>query len=240
MEVKKTFKSILALLPIPLILTACAKKCDIKNIHVNKYLCKVSRGYKGEDPYHIVVNYFVGDQMRIVDHQKVEEEWDSNTHYSTSITYDWTDESFQITRDDEEFYKIRGNLFVGRENWYYLHSIMSTKRDYLEFRTETGGWVMERYNPNNTGEVRLRHFKYYGYTIGYKDGKYELIKSPLADDFREIVDEYPYYSPKCYESVYQYFNFKKEDLPNIRIEDINPYGQPDLDNWDYYRKKSSF
>ena len=99
---------------------------------------------------------------------------------------------------------------------------------------------MERYNPNNTGEVRLRHFKYYGYTIGYKDGKYELIKSPLADDFREIVDEYPYYSPKCYESVYQYFNFKKEDLPNIRIEDINPYGQPDLDNWDYYRKKSSF
>ena len=240
-NVKRVFKSILAILPIPFIMTGCAKKCDIQAFHVHKYSGKVSRGYKGDDPYHIVINYFVGDSPVVTDRQKVEEEWDSNGHYSTTITYNWEEETFEITDDDLEFYKVKGNLFNAKDadNWYYLHSIMSTKRDYLEYKTEYGGWTMDSTCPYNTGEVRIRHMKYFGYDIVYRDGKYERVKSPLADDIREILDEYPYFSPNCYESVYKYFTFSKEQLPYLNMREFDDFGQPDFDNWNYYKMKRS-
>lgn len=239
---RKIFRSVLSLASIPMILTGCTTdKCNVDRIHVHKYLGKVDRGYKGKDPYHIVVNYFVGDESRRVDSQKVEEEWDSNGHYSTNITYDWTTETFDITLDDEEFYKTKGYLFNAKDgdNWYYLHSIMSTKRDYLEYKTEYGAWTMDPNHSTNTGEVRIRHMKYFGYRIVYKDGKYIREKSPLADDIREILDEYPYFSPNCYESVYKYFTFSKEQLPYLNMNEFDDFKQPDFDNWNYYKMKRS-
>ena len=149
--------------------------------------------------------------------------------------------------------------FVGVDNWDYLYNKMAHNHDYLRFyyeywtteietytdsegntktrtkRVHHDGWTDNPYRSDNTGRVRLYHHMYYGYKLIYKDGKYKLEESPLVNDIREIIFEYPYFSEDCVTTVYEEFKFKKRELGSLSpYDDFNPYGQPDLSNKELY------
>ena len=137
---------------------------------------------------------------------------------------------------------------------------MSTVEDYLEFyyeydtvevrtrttsegKTETytetvhhSGWHKNAYDSDNTGKVRLYHYKFHGYSVVYTDGKYKLVRSPLVDDIRDIIDDYPYYSETCAETVYQEFRFSKYQLPSLRPYDFDVFNHPDLSTSEIHPK----
>ena len=225
MKVKKVYKQILPLLVVPFILTGCAKQaeCDIPSRHVHKYTTGS------------IVNYIDSEDVK-------------------HGNFNWNNDYIEITKDDEAFYRTKGDLFEGAPNWNYLYNKMASKKDYLEFyyeyttddyvsetdedgnecgywtTTTHSGWTTNPKDSDNTGRTRLYHHRFYGYRILYKDGKYIKEKSPLADDIRDIIDEYPYFEEDCVKAVYKSFDFKRSDLPNLKPTDFDVFKGPDLSN----------
>ena len=54
-----------------------------------------------------------------------------------------------------------------------------------------------------------------------KDGKYTKEESPLVDNINDIIDEYPYYSSNCVVTTQKEYDFPKEDVASIKIEDLD-------------------
>lgn len=232
-SLKRVLPYVTALTLIPFTLTGCSKRseCEIPTRHVHKYVKEINKDIK-------ITMYLDSEDLL-------------NNGYS------WTDDYLEITKDDESFYQKASWLFDGKENFPYLYSVMAGCHDYLMFyyeyttvetyvttnskgKTEThtrtvhhSGWTNNPYDSNNTGKTRLYHHKFYGYRIINENGKYSLKKSPLVDDIRDIIDEYPYYYENCIDEVYKEFRFSKLQLPSLSPNDFDIFDHPDLTNTSY-------
>ncbi len=170
--------------------------------------------------------------------------------------YNWTEDYMEINKSDEKFYKAlnKKDLFNGVDNWDYLYALMAGHHDYLQFyyeyqtievytetdskgnttlhtRTVThSGWHSNPKDSDNTGKTRLCHHRYYGYRINYINGKYEVEKSPLVDDVRQIINDYPYFAEDNTEVVCEYYRFKRSELPGLSPDDFDVFNHPDLSN----------
>lgn len=230
MKIKKVYKKILPLLVVPFILTGCGEqsKCELPSRHVHKYTMNSSKGS--------IVNYIDSE----------------NINYGK---YNWNKDYIEITKDDEKFYRTKGELFEGADNWTYLYNTMAANNfDYLEFyyhytttstytstdskghtttHTQThhhSGWSEDPTHRGVNGDVRVNHHRFYGYKIIYKNGEYVKEKSPIVDDIRDIIDEYPYFSEDCVEIVYKEYDCSRYNLAKLRVEDFNAFKKLDLSN----------
>lgn len=220
-------------LGVPLV--GCAEKveCEIPESHIHLYTKDADKDVR-------LQTYHLGE-------------------YASWNGYQRQEEYIKITKDDERAYDRLNGRFVGVDNWDYLYFQMAHHHDYLMFYwerwereerkyTDEDGnehtdyelvhyddWTDNPYHPDNTGDVKLYHHMYYGYKLVYKDGKYKLEESPLVDDIREIIFEYPYFSEDCVTTVYEEFKFKKRELGSLSpYDDFNPFKQPDLSNKELY------
>jgi len=240
-KVRKVYKRILALLICPFILSGCDdyySKCDIKEMHAHKYVGVPSQYFDARTPLSNfpVTTYLVDEQLENCFSYNVEVFGNSERYFYTNIFYKWQEESFELTEEDLEFYKVKKELFKGDENWDYLFEFMQKHPDYLEFHyhyddgeSTSDSWYSNR-SYANADNVRVRHYKYFGYRIVKKDGKFVRERSPLVDDIRDIIDEYPYFCPDCYKSVYKEYKFKYSEIKNVKLQDIDEFPQPDLSN----------
>ena len=215
-----------------MLLTGCGKKseCDYPTRHVHEYTKNFNNG--------ITISRYI------------------DSEYENVSGYNWTDNIMEITKTDEELYKLlqsRG-LFNARDNWDYLYYEMSHVHDYLEFyyeydTTETytetdskgnvtvhtrtvhhDGWHTNAKDSDNTGKTRLYHHRFYAYRVNYVDGKFVLEQSPAVDDIREVLDEYPYVCEEGITKVYETFKFARRELPYLSPSDFTTFDHPDLSN----------
>jgi hypothetical protein len=231
-SVRSVYKKILALLAAPIILTGCGKQedCDIKAKHVHKFIQDTEKG-------------------RIV---TLIDSHESNYH-----NFHWTNGYVEIKDDYDNFYKTKDTLFRGDENWDYLYNLMSDNKDYIEYHYDYhkrrvvttssaqtltypvqqrhAGWTTDSTHEGLDGKVKLHHYQYNKYQIYYKDGKYRKKKSPLVDDIRDIINEYPYFSIDCFEIIEKEYEFDKDNVSKVTINDINEYQTPDLNNKEIHK-----
>ena len=207
---------------------ANTSKCDNPELHVHKY----SKFITNE----ISIDKYMYDEKLRID------------------GYNWSENVIYIDENELEFYNIlNGNsksnsekLFFGPDNMDYLNYLMEINNDYFTFfykkedkvtdtnkretiTTETG-WSKNPYHNYNTGLVALNHHRSYWYRIINNDGTLELEKSPIVDDIKEIIDEYPYFSEDCFEIVNRLIYFLPEQLPDLKPEDFIVFNQPDLNS----------
>ena len=171
--------------------------------------------------------------------------------------YTWNPEYIEITKQDEEFYKLLNNngLFNGIDNFNYLYYEMSNNHDYLEYyykytttesyttydskgnphhhtRTVTHkGWTQNKDYNHNTGKIRLVHHKYCAFKINYINGHISLERSPYVDDIREVLQEYPYVveDNSCLENTE--FIYDKYQIKLLTADDFYYVNEhPDLSN----------
>lgn len=215
-----------------MLLTGCGKKsdCNLPTRHVHVY-------YKNITGTVTIYTYYDDEHLE-------------------RNGYTWQPEMLEITKTDEDMYKLLNskNLFDGYNNFNYLYYEMANNHDYLKFyyeyeTTETytttdskgnvevhtrtvhhDGWHTNPNDSDNTGKTRVYHHKYYGYRVLYQDGKFVLDRSPLVDDVREILEEYPYVCEKGYEEVYETFKFSRSELPYLSPDDFTCFDHPNLDN----------
>lgn len=216
------------------LLAGCGEKsqCEIPSRHVHKYTKEFEDGTS-------IVNYL-------------------DEEYLSTYGYNWSEEYIEINKVDEEIYRLLNSklLFDGVDNWEYLFNQMASYHDYLRYyyyyttyetRTKTDskgntitytetvvheGWHNNKYDSNNTGKVRLYHHKFYGYRVIYDNGRFKLEQSPLADDIRQFIYDYPYIGERPVTEVYETFYKSKYELWDLTPEDFDIFGQPDLDNPD--------
>ena len=117
--------------------------------------------------------------------------------------------------------------------YYTTETYTTTDEDgNVETHTRTvrhDGWHSNPYDSDNTGDVRLYHHQFFGYRVVNKNGKYVLDKSPLADDIRDVIEEYPYFPQDCVEEVYASYKFKRRELGKLRPEDFDDFEHPNLE-----------
>lgn len=248
-KIKDVTKKVLPLVIIPFILTGCSQKtdCEIPSRHVHKY---------------------INNNNGIVKYIDLEQKEYGN--YTRQNDY------IEITNEDALFFKAKGNLFEGKDNWRYLYKVMkNNSKDYLTFHyhytthstytttdskgnvqshTQThhhSGWSEDPTHRGVDGRVRINHHQFYGYRIVKKNGEYippEM--SPLADDFREIINDYPFFfeykqdsitnlfdSENCVTEVYREYTFDKSILTRLSVSDFPVFNGPDLENKELYTKK---
>lgn len=232
MKNKNKIKVLSYILASTLLLSGCGKKseCNIPTRHVHKYVKVINDDISIE-------KYLDDEHLEILDYGN---------------NYHWTEDYIEINKQDELLYKKINGLFDGVTNWDYLFYRMANSHDYLEFyyeydteevrtrttsdgETETytetvhhSGWHKKANDSNNTGRTRLCHHRFYGYVVVLQNGKYQLVKSPLVDDIRNIIDNYPYYSEHCSEIVSKEFRFNKYKLKYLSPEDFDTFEGPDL------------
>lgn len=170
-----------------------------------------------------------------------------------------TNEFMLTTTEDQNVYNYISNLFDARDNIDYLNYQLRINKDYMEYyyhytelvtktrvvtdskgnsHTEIytenvtySGWSYNRYHRGNTGRLRVCHYRYkLNKLVFNEDETYKIISSEYVDDPREITDEYPYSSLNNDTIVYTEFDFSKYELPYIKLEDIDPYYQPVVEN----------
>ena len=230
MNIKKITKKVLPLLTIPFILTGCGQKseCELPSRHVHMYTKNTNKG-------------------------KITKYLDSeNVIYGN---YNWNKDYIEITKDDENFYRTKGDLFEGADNWTYLYNTMlANNYDYLEFyyhytttstytttdskghtttHTQThhhSGWSEDPTHRGVNGDVRVNHHRFYGYRIIYRNGEYVKEQSPIVDDIRDIIYDYPYFSEDCVKIVYKEYDCSRYDLAKLKVEDFNAFKKLDLSN----------
>lgn len=228
-KVRKIYKQVLALIAIPFILTGCKKAdCSIPERHVHKYVGSNKRG--------TITNYFDSEDEKYEDYYQ-----DGHNQY---FIYQRQDDYLEITKEDEEFYKAKGKMFKGEDNWDFLFSLMSGKKDHIEYCSESddgfgnasSSWFTSKPSGFN-GRIRIYHYRFCGHRLVYKDGKYINERSPFVDDIREIIDEYPYFEIDCYKQVYKEYEVDRDKLSSIRLEDYDEFQGPDLENSELYTIK---
>lgn len=231
----KVIKTIPCALALSMMLSGCASEkseCELINRHVHKYVKNIN------------------GQISI-------EKYIENEHMNVS-GYNWTDNVIEVTSMDADYFETleSKSLFLGSVNWDFLYNQMLTHPDYLEYyyyyetvetytttdaeghthvHTRTvvhSGWTKDPSYWHNTGKVRLNHFRYFGYRVIYKDGKFVLEKSPEVDDVRKILGEYPYVSENTLNEVSETFRFRRSELSFLSPSDFDTFDHPDLTNKD--------
>ena len=215
-----------------MLLTGCGKKmeCDKPNRHAHLYTKKITNNIT-------LTTYY-------------------DSEYETISGFKWNPETMELNKVDEKMYaKLNSkDLFVAEKNWDYLYARMAGAHDWLEFyyeyytyethtytdsdgktHTETervrhDGWHTDPRDSDNTGDVRLFHNRFYAWRAIYKDGDFTLQRSPLVDDIRQVLEDYPYAGEKCSETVYKAFRFNTWDLPKLKVSDFTTFNHPDLSN----------
>lgn len=228
----KFYKEIIPLALIITLLTSCGKKseCELPTRHVHKYTKQIT------------------DTITIETYK--------DSEYLNSYGYIWNKDYIEINKVDEAVYKLLGNkgLFEGEKNWPYLFNVMSHQEDYLRFfyeydtveiyyvRDSEGrniphtkvvhheGWTSNPLDSNNTGKTRLYHHRFFGYRIINENGKFRLEKSPIVDDVRQIINEYPYFTEDFVTEVYETFKFSRYELKDLSVDDFDVFKGPDLNN----------
>lgn len=222
MKVKRVYLKLLALLPIPFLLTGCTNEvdCNIPNDHVHKYIGSNNRG---------TVETYLNSEY---EQHEVSYEDGSLKFFK----YVRKDDYLDITYDDKSLYEAKETMFIGKENWDYLFNIMKAKRDFIKYEYEWNDgedwhydWTTKKpskYDYN--GRLRVYHYQFCGHRLVYKNGKWVNERSPFVDDIRDIIDDYPYFELDCYRTVYKTYNIKYDKLKDLKLEDIDEYKQPDL------------
>ena len=212
-----------------LVLSGCEKaECENPTRHVHRYTKEISKEITLE-------TYFESEKI-------------------TKEGYDWTKNILTANSKDVDFYNIldKNNLISAKKNWDYLYHVMSNHFDYLMFyyeyttteisyTTDANGnqqmiledvqkndWHNNPWDSDNTGKTRVYHHRYFAYRVIDEEGILKIEKSPLVDDIREVLDEYPYIKEECSELVFQEYNFEKWQLPNLIAKEITPFKGPDL------------
>ena len=231
-------KRILPLLAIPFILSGCSQKkseCPVEGDHAHLYIAQTKYG--------TVKTYLNSENLK-------------------RGAYDWQNETITIETDDPEFYKVKGDLFDGRENWDYLFNYMKEHQDFIRYHyhytavesqyvfvytlgkygfanveVPKEDWTTNKNVRGLDGIIQVCHHKYYGYKIEYKDGKYVKIQSPLVDDIREIIDEYPYFEFEPSKVYGQEHDLLKDVLDNIDANYYNDFQGPDLSTSEMHPQK---
>ena len=232
MKKYKLQKIVPYLLISSMLLTGCGKKSECENPtrHVHLYTKEFNNGI-------VISTYFDDESLE-------------------RSGYQWQNDIIEITKTDEELYHVLNshNLFNGIDNWEYLYRLMASQHDYLKFYyeydtvetyTETDskgnttvhtrtvhhdGWHTNPNDSDNTGKTRLYHHRFYAYRVLYRDGHFVLDRSPLVDDIREVLEDYPYVCENAVEEVYETFKFARHDLPYLRAEDFDTFAHPNLSN----------
>ena len=230
----KTLKRILpTMLITTLLLTGCNKTkeaCNVKDPHLHLYQKEISSSQ-------VLSSYFNSE----------EEDYQGFTK---------TDDIKLMDEYDQAFYAAIGDtpLFEGIYHWNYLYNLMCKHQDYIRFEnisyenveievydTEgnrgtkhvlipTKSYKEKHYASGNTGVVRIYHHLFYGYKVEERDGKLQLIKSPLVDDIREVLEEYPYFTENCFEIVTKDIEFTPSTLGFLSADSFTCFNHPDLEN----------
>lgn len=237
MDRKYFYKSLPLVLALSLTLSGCGgekSKCDIPSSHVHKFVKEFS-----DD---LFIERFV------------------DSEYLTLNGYKWCNDYLETNKFDEQVYKLLNTkrLFDGESNWDYLFNEMASYHDYLMFcyeyyvnetytttdsegnvevktrRVKKYDWHDNPYSLDNTGEVRFYHHRFSGYRVVRKNNKFVLEKSPYADDIREIIYEYPYFSESPVTEVYTTYYYSPFELGSLKVEDFDDYKSPDLECEDLY------
>ena len=212
------------------LLSGCGEKsdCELPTRHVHRYIKEINS--------EIVVDRYIDSEKLSYD------------------GFNWTPEYIEINKNDEKLYKLitKKDLINGIDNFDYLYNIMANHHDYLMFyyeyyttevytttdedghvemhtkRVRHDGWHSNPYDSDNTGDVRLYHHRYSGYRIVNKNGNFVIESSPLVDDIRYVLEDYPYFNDYCVHEVYEKFKFKRSELKNLSPEDFDVFEGPDL------------
>ena len=238
----KTLKRILpTMLITTLLLTACNKNKEVCNNH-DPHL----HLYQKEAAYSTTLNAYYNSE---------EDEY---------LGFTKTDDTKPMDEYDQAFYAAIGDtpLFEGIYHWNYLYSLMYRHQDYIRFENKsyenveievydkegnrgtkhvlipTTTYKEKHYAPDNTGVVRIYHHLFYGYKVEEIDGQLQLIKSPLVDDIREILEEYPYYTENCFEVVTKDIEFTPSTLGFLSADSFTCFNHPDLENKSMYLDKA--
>ena len=231
--------AVLVALGIPVAMSGCSKQveCDVPVRHLHLYKKNISGTLN--------ISKYVDSEA--------EDYWG----------YTRTPEYMEITKDDEDFYKAAKELYNGEDNWPYLFAVMKSNPDFLEFyyeyttietytttdskgHTQThtrtvhhDGWHKNAKDGDNTGKVRVGHYRYHGFRVIQKNGKYERQKSRSVDDIRDIIYDYPYFEDDPRDLVYSYHHCNKRDLPKLTPASFaSDFNHPRLDTTDINLNKS--
>lgn len=220
-----------------LALPGCGAKvdCDVSNRHFHKFHKDVP-GSNGIDTY-------------------------LDGEYSSIWDYERTDDYVELTKRDEEVYHLLEYLMNGEKNFDYLYHMMASNKDFFKFHYEYDtvesytvedsegnkktewkkvhheGWHRNPNSSDNTGRVRLYHYRYFAYRVVLNsNGKFTLDRSPAVDDIRDVLDDYPYASEECFELVYEQYRFPRQKLPYLDVNDFDVFQGPNLDQKTYIKK----
>lgn len=144
--------------------------------------------------------------------------------------YDWTNDFVWVEAKDEKLAKFieRKRLLSIEDNIEFLRRKKLACKDYIEYEIEeepstpftltqidedtimftpnesTYSWTSDPNARDKTGERRLVHTMYQAYKVEQKsNGKYKLVRAPLADDITLTSDEYPFFRENCACEVYR-------------------------------------
>lgn len=227
----KKFKPAAVLAASALVLSACASDCKKNEEHLHKYVKEMENGITVE---------------RYIESEDLQKDG-----------YNWTDNTIEISKEDAEIYKVinKKKLFLGTDNEEYLYNLMETNKDYLEYYysdmiTQSSleadgtistytyvdeGWTQNKTARDSSGKVRLNHYKYYGYKVVEKDGKYVLEQSPYVDDIKDIIEDYPYFKENCTQVVHKDMILTQEEIETKTAADFNYFPQPDLSTYELHQ-----
>ena len=229
-KIKNISKRIIAFITIPFILSGCTKvvDCDIEERHVHRYYGSNKRG---------AVTIYLDSEDETAKSYYQDGNWGYFTFYRQN-------DYVEITNEDALFYEAKGTMFYGPNNWKFLYNIMAGKRDYLEYQYlyddgegTSKAWSTDKNKSRLTGKVRVCHYKFCGHKLTYKDGEYINERSPFVDDIRDIIDEYPYFELDPYKVVKKEYQVDTNKVKNLKLEDIDEFRQPDLENKKLYPTK---
>lgn len=68
--------------------------------------------------------------------------------------------------------------------------------------------------------------------------KMSNIQSPIVDDIRFVINDYPYFAENNTTIVHKYYNYYPSELPKLNPENFNDFCSPDLTNKELKRGKS--
>ena len=233
---RKTLSKILpTMLITTLLLTGCSKeqKCSNHDPHLHLYQ---------KESYGTVLSTYLNSEV---------DELNGYTKTTDTLPMDDYDKAFYAAIGDKA-------LFEGVYYWNYLYNLMVRHQDYIRFENiQYENVEIEVYDKDgnrgtkhvlvptktykekpgaagNTGVVRIYHYQYYGYKVEEIDGRLQLVKSPLVDDIREILSEYPYYTDTCYELQTKDIEFTPATLAFLSADSFTVFNHPDLTNTSMY------
>ena len=169
--------------------------------------------------------------------------------------FEWHPETIRIEDDELEAYKLlqKYGLFNGLFNWNYLYNEVSRHKDYMQYYYEYNkiepyyneagekvgeklvphkGWTNSYKDDHLTGLCRVCHHRYYSFKLIKLDGHYALQRSPLIDDIRDVLEEYPYVLPANFEIVCHDIELTPDLMRRLDADSFTFFEHPDYSEED--------